>query len=67
MICMLAAQLSCVLLTADSEVLRPVESEMLAVIRNSAATKFVNDPVFDSRSMSVRTVQRSSSRSLNSE
>ena len=44
MICTLAAQLSCVLLTADSEVLQPVESEMLAAIRNSTATKFIDDP-----------------------
>ena len=44
MICTLAAQLSCVLLTADSKVLQPVESEMLAAIRNSTATEFVNDP-----------------------
>jgi hypothetical protein len=45
MICTLAAHLSCVLLTADSEVLQPVESEMLAAIRNSTATKFIDDPV----------------------
>ena len=45
MICTLAAQLSCVLLTADSEVLQPVESEMLAAIRNSTATKFIDDPI----------------------
>jgi len=45
MICTLAGQLSCVLLTADSEVLQPVESEMLAAIRNSTATKFIDDPV----------------------
>jgi hypothetical protein len=45
MICTLAAQLSCVLLTADCEVLQPVESEMLAAIRNSTATKFIDDPV----------------------
>jgi hypothetical protein len=45
MICTLAAQLSCVLLTADSEVLQPVESEMLAAIRNSTGTKFIDDPV----------------------
>ena len=44
MICTLAARLSCVLLTADSEVLQPLESEMLAAIRDSTATKFVNDP-----------------------
>ncbi len=45
MICTLAAQLSCVLLTADSEVLQPIESEILAAIRNSTATRFANDPV----------------------
>jgi hypothetical protein len=67
MICGLAAQLSCVLLTADSAVLQPVESEVLAAIRNSTAAEFVNDPVCDSRSMYVRAVQRSSSPSLNSE
>ena len=44
-ICTLAAQLSCVLLTADSEVLQPLESEMLAAIRNSTATRFIDDPV----------------------
>ena len=67
MICGLAAQLSCVLLTADSEVLQPVESVVLGAIRNSTAAKFVNDPVCDSRSMHVRLVRRSSSPSLNSE
>jgi hypothetical protein len=45
MICTLAAQLSCVLLTADCEVLQPVEPEMLASIGNSTATKFANDRV----------------------
>lgn len=67
MICTFAAQLSCVLLTADSEVLQPVESVVLAAIRNSTAAKFVNDPVCDSGSMHVRLVQRSSWPSLNSE
>jgi hypothetical protein len=66
MICGLAAQLSCVLLTADSEVLQPVESVVLAAIRNSTAAKFVNDPVCDSRSVYVRIVRRSSSPPLNS-
>jgi len=67
MICRLAAQLSCFLLTADSEILQPVESVVLTAIRNSAAAKFVNDPVCDSRSMHVRLVQHSSSPSMNSE
>jgi hypothetical protein len=67
MICGLAAQLSCVLLTADSEVLQPIEPVVLATIRNSTAAKFVDDPVCDSRSMYVRLVQRSSSSSLNTE
>ena len=60
MICTLAAQLSCVLLTADSEVLQPIESEILAAIRNSTATKFVNDPVAALQSVgTVRLKQRS--------
>jgi hypothetical protein len=67
MICGFAAQLSCVLLTADSEALQPVKSVVLAAIRNSTAARFLNDPVCDSRSMHVRIVQRSSSPSLNSE
>ena len=68
MICTLAAELSCVLLTADSEVLRPIESVVLAAVRNSTAAKFVNDPVCDSRPMHVSAiVRRSSSPSLNSE
>jgi hypothetical protein len=67
MICTLAAQLSCVLLTADSEILQPVESVVLAAIRNSTAANFLNDPDCGSRSMQVRLVQRSSSPSLNSE
>ena len=66
MICELAAQVSCVLLTADAEILKPVEPVVLAAIRNSTAATFVNDPVCDSRSMHVRFVQRSSSPSLNS-
>lgn len=59
MICTLAAQLSCVLLTADSEVLQPVESEILAAIRNSTATKFVNDPVAALQSLGTVRIKRS--------
>jgi hypothetical protein len=44
-ICTLAAQLSCVVLTADAEVLKPVESEMIAALRNSTAARFIDDPV----------------------
>ena len=59
MICTFAAQLSCVLLTADSEVPQPVESEMIAAIRNSTATRFVSDPVAALQWGTVRLIQRS--------
>ena len=54
MICALAQQLSCVLLTADSEILRPVQSEVLAAIRNSTAAKFVSNPATTLRNLGTR-------------
>lgn len=44
-ICRLAADLRCVLLTSEYEILAPDESMVLANINHSTAKKFVDDPV----------------------
>src|SRR5215472_86905 len=54
MICALATQLSCVLLTSEFGILHPTESAVLAAIRNSTAAKFVIDPAATLRSLGTK-------------
>jgi hypothetical protein len=44
-ICVLARQLSCVLMTAECEILAPDESMVFAAISHSTAKRYIDDPV----------------------